>query len=279
MYDAVVAGRIPDAAPVAEIAGTLQAQIADFAMRARRKLRRLIGGAPPAKPVAGTGEKWNVAPALANRTCNICGTAQPGAADAPLERVCPKCSSTERQRSFPVLFETLLKSRLDKMHRDSLLLLSPGGSERKLLEPRFRNATVSSLYNTYSGNFVKADIQDFEPFADSSFDMVQACNVLEYVPEVDQAIGAIARVLRPGGMLSLHIVDGRLLPGSAPVSVRYRKYVKMSYYPEGMEVPSVKLGRETLISLLAKSGLDSEPFEIADPLTGTICTWWLCVKR
>jgi SAM-dependent methyltransferase len=37
------------------------------------------------------------------------------------------------------------------------------------------------------------------PLADASFDVVVACLVFEHIREVDQAIGEVARVLRPGG--------------------------------------------------------------------------------
>jgi SAM-dependent methyltransferase len=37
------------------------------------------------------------------------------------------------------------------------------------------------------------------PLADASFDAVVACLVFEHIREVDQAIGEVARVLRPGG--------------------------------------------------------------------------------
>jgi ubiquinone/menaquinone biosynthesis C-methylase UbiE len=41
------------------------------------------------------------------------------------------------------------------------------------------------------------------PFDDSSFDSVTAVNTLEYVPDVDAAIGEIHRVLTPGGRVVL----------------------------------------------------------------------------
>lgn len=40
------------------------------------------------------------------------------------------------------------------------------------------------------------------PFADASFDLVLSCGVLEYVP-LDDGLGEMARVLKPGGKLVL----------------------------------------------------------------------------
>ena len=45
---------------------------------------------------------------------------------------------------------------------------------------------------------VVGDVQEL-PFAASSFDVVVAQWVLHFVPEIDRALGEIARVLRPGG--------------------------------------------------------------------------------
>lgn len=43
------------------------------------------------------------------------------------------------------------------------------------------------------------------PFADSSFDCVIASEVLEHIPDDDQALREITRVLRPGGCLAVSV--------------------------------------------------------------------------
>lgn len=43
------------------------------------------------------------------------------------------------------------------------------------------------------------------PFADGSFDRIIAAEVLEHVPEDGQALGELARVLRPGGTLAVTV--------------------------------------------------------------------------
>ena len=53
------------------------------------------------------------------------------------------------------------------------------------------------------------------PFADASFDAVLACLVFEHIDAVDEAIGEIARVVRPGGRFSFFVNHPLLqTPGS-----------------------------------------------------------------
>jgi SAM-dependent methyltransferase len=51
---------------------------------------------------------------------------------------------------------------------------------------------------------VRADLLAL-PFPDASFDIVMASEVLEHIPADEQAMGEIARVLRPGGRLAVTV--------------------------------------------------------------------------
>jgi SAM-dependent methyltransferase len=208
--------------------------------------------------------------------CNLCGLAQP---ETDIKRVCPRCKSTERQRSFPAFYNAILQPIFEQGGMEDALLLSPGGIERKLVEPRFETVTISSLYNNnYRGHFVQADVRDLAPLDSESFDYVQACNVLEYIPEMDRALASILRVLRPGGMFCLHIINSRFLAGDAPISVAYETNPRAHYFPRGMAVPVVRLGLGTLKSMLTSTGFSFRSFDFPDPITKTVCTWWLCKK-
>ena len=56
---------------------------------------------------------------------------------------------------------------------------------------------------------------DALPFADASFDAVVACLVFEHIEAVDEAIGEVARVLRPGGRFAFFLNHPLLqTPGS-----------------------------------------------------------------
>ena len=67
-----------------------------------------------------------------------------------------------------------------------------------------------------------ADVQDL-PFADGSFDLVAALWMLYHVPDLDQGLAEVRRVLRPGGRFLAvtngdeHVADLRREAGAAPV--------------------------------------------------------------
>jgi SAM-dependent methyltransferase len=54
------------------------------------------------------------------------------------------------------------------------------------------------------GEVVKGDALDL-PYADGTFDCVVASEILEHVPEDDQAISELVRVLKPGGALAITV--------------------------------------------------------------------------
>jgi SAM-dependent methyltransferase len=150
--------------------------------------------------------------------------------------------------------------------------------ERTILFPHLRQHVVSSLYQTYTaiGPFVRADVRDLAPFADDSFDYVQACNVLDFVAELGQALHAIHRVLRPDGIFVFLIPEQSLLQGDEPISVSVHASVTGRYWPDPAGVPFVRLGRQTLRELLQQTGFAAEELRYVEQLSGLRCTWWLC---
>ena len=63
-----------------------------------------------------------------------------------------------------------------------------------------QSARMVELARTRGLDARVADVQDL-PFGDGEFDCVLAAWMLYHVPDVDRALGEIARVLRPGGRL------------------------------------------------------------------------------
>jgi SAM-dependent methyltransferase len=210
--------------------------------------------------------------------CNVCGfvpvTGHPW--------LCPRCGVTPRQRTFKQLFLERLRTEVfSGGPLENGLLLSPGKLERALLFPRLRRYVVSSLYQRYRGvgGVVRADVRDLAPFQDGSFDYVQACNVLDYVPEIEQALRAIRRVMRSNGVFVLLIPEANLLPDNEPVSVTIRRSVTGDYWPDPDRVPFVRVGRQTLSGILVQTGFDPEQVRVFDSLSELQCTWWLCRRR
>ncbi|HEX3654055.1 MAG TPA: methyltransferase domain-containing protein [Rhizomicrobium sp.] len=207
--------------------------------------------------------------------CNVCGYV----ATTGHPRLCPVCRASQRQRTFKRLFLERLRPEVFGNGRlNNGLLLSPSGVERALLVPSLRRYVISSLYQRYDGvgPFVRADARDLAPFADASFDYVQACNVLDYVPEIEQALGAIYRVMRPKGFFVFLLPKGNLLPGTEPISVSVHRSVTGNYWPDPAAVPMMRIGQQTLSALLQQTGFQAEQIELADSLCGATCIWWLC---
>jgi len=73
-----------------------------------------------------------------------------------------------------------------------------------------------------------ADVQAL-PFGDGEFDVVVAAWMLYHVPNLDQALAEIARVLRPGGRLVaatnsiFHLHELRQLVGSGPSTITFSR--------------------------------------------------------
>ena len=210
--------------------------------------------------------------------CNVCGFV----ARDEHPRMCPGCGTYQRQRSFKQLFlERLQAEVFGSGPLDDGLLLSPGKVERALLIPQLRRPIISSLYQKYSGidSLIRADMRDLAPFSDGSFDYVQACNVLDYVPEMGQALRAVHRALRSGGLFVFLIPEENLMDGTEPISVSIRRSVTGNYWPDPEQVPFVRVGRKTLRNMLAQAGFEPEEVRLREPLSRLQHTWWLCRRR
>ncbi|MDE6747342.1 MAG: class I SAM-dependent methyltransferase, partial [Oscillospiraceae bacterium] len=72
-----------------------------------------------------------------------------------------------------------------------------------------------SIHNNNNNNFdlIHGGIEVLSNYADNSFDFVICHNVLEYVPDKEIILRELARVLKPGGKLSIvkHNLMGRIL--------------------------------------------------------------------
>ncbi len=207
--------------------------------------------------------------------CNICGFTPAG--DRP--RICPRCNTNQRQRSFRQIFAAILER---EVFREGILghalFLSPGLVELSLLRSKFHRSVVSSLYQDFlaEASFVRADVRDLAPFADGQFDYVQACNVLDYVPEMQRAIAAVHRVLRRGGYFVFLVPETTLAEGDAALAVSVHASVTGNYWPDKTSVPLVSVGRATLADMLRETGFQPHEIRVIEPLSARPCTWWVC---
>ena len=104
------------------------------------------------------------------------------------------------------------------------------------------------------------------PFDDSSFDKVIASEVLEHVPNDEDAFAELARILRPGGRLAVTI------PSWLPEKICWK--LSSDYHAPAVEGGHVRIYREKEVrEKLARAGLEPSASHRAHALHSPY--WWI----
>ena len=113
---------------------------------------------------------------------------------------CPNCNSRSRHRGLIFLYREYLKNS----RRKKILHFAP----EPVLENEIRQYSQHQYYTTdyhmSDVDFPKENIQELS-FGDSSFDLVLSNHVLEHVPNDQQALAELSRVLILGGTMIITI--------------------------------------------------------------------------
>jgi hypothetical protein len=117
-----------------------------------------------------------------------------------LRAKCPKCGELERARMAMLVVNQIYDDK--KASETDVFHVSPENFLRKIFKEKYKSYISSDLYREDVDH--QFDIQSI-PYPDSSFDLVFASHVLEYVKNDRQAIQEIKRVLRPGGLAFLPV--------------------------------------------------------------------------
>jgi SAM-dependent methyltransferase len=141
--------------------------------------------------------------------CNVCGWEGSRFTDDCWHpgTICPNCGSQVRHRLLVAAFDGQASmAGLDEQalfHGKSMLHFAP---ERQLRD-RLRMATLQHVTADFDRGDcdLRLDISAMPEVADSSFDVLMACDVLEHVPDDHAAFREIHRVLRLGGMAILSV--------------------------------------------------------------------------
>jgi hypothetical protein len=220
--------------------------------------------------------------------CNICDPEMRKAAAAgrPVQfpvkdNRCARCTAAPRIRAMAYA--------LDKRGRDLCrkigleeggargLLAAPMLIERSLIAPFLKTATTCSLYGSYGNNHVNCDLRDLAPFDDASFDLFEACDVLDFIPDFGDAIASVSRVLAKRAAVFVYYTDGRFRERSLepPVVVRRKTEFHADYYPPGYEQSVVNVGREWFAREWARHGFTMEQVTWNDPYAKRPLVWWM----
>lgn len=113
---------------------------------------------------------------------------------------CPSCNSLERHRLQFLVMDRLLK----EMNGTSLRMLhfAPESFFKSFFSSHFDQYETADL--NFKGVDHKVDITKL-PFADATYDFVFASHVLEHIPDDEQAISQIRRILKPNGIAVLPV--------------------------------------------------------------------------
>ncbi|MFT4569490.1 MAG: SAM-dependent methyltransferase [Hyphomicrobiaceae bacterium] len=113
-----------------------------------------------------------------------------------------------------LLFRRLLGQRLDPANRASSRILDVGcgtgavatdfGRYGSVVATDFSPAALALARRRGVSEAVAADATAL-PFADNSFDLVTAFDILEHVADDRAMVAELARVLRPGGTVAIHV--------------------------------------------------------------------------
>ena len=135
----------------------------------------------------------------------------------------------------------------------------------KIAKSRIKDFTVTDT-NKSSCAFGVGDIQSL-PFKDNAYDAVICSEVLEHLESLDNAVSAIVRVLKPGGVLAVSV------PRFIPELICWKLSSEYSKTPGG----HVRIFRQkNLKQLILKESVSYTSFHWAHALHSPY--WWLkCV--
>ena len=137
--------------------------------------------------------------------CPVCGYRGPFRDYAPPTGLrkharCPNCQALERHRLQFVAVNAVLRERNPAQLK--MLHFAPEPCLREFFSQRFGHYESADLQR--QGVDFQVDLQHL-PFADATYDFVFASHVLEHIPNDEQAIAEIRRILKPQGIAILPV--------------------------------------------------------------------------
>lgn len=214
----------------------------------------------------------NAVPFLLPRTCPICGENTFETFNSSAPRRCSNCGSLERTRTIIKLFHENMQIDFSQ---SKILHVSPSKPERIFFKNINAKTTTVDIRPECKVDIV-ADICDMPEIASESFDIVFASSVLNHVYDDNKALKEIKRVLRPGGMAFLMVLDSNTLKTVIPDDPT-TWYGKENY--EKYNIGTFRYyGEVDFINLLQKYFPIARCYEKYDEITDSSCKWFFFKK-
>ncbi len=206
-------------------------------------------------------------------SCPICGGNVFETYNSETYRRCFGCGSLERTRTMVKLLDDNIPLDFSKI---KVLHISPIKSEYIF----FRNKgadTVTLDIRPERGTDIVADICNMPEVASDSFDMVLANCVLNHVYDDEKALSEIKRVLRPGGIALLWVLDSgtfKTVVDEDPTGW----YGKENY--DKYKIGTFRhYGEVDFTEQLCRYFPEVRCFEKYDAVTDSSCKWYCCRKK
>ena len=125
------------------------------------------------------------------------------------------------------------------------------------VEPSEQSIQTASNHAKASGLNIKYDKGFGEnlPYANSSFDSVFCCDVLEHVQDLPKVIGEISRVLKPGGIFFYDTLNRTFISKLVAIKI-WQEWKRWAFMPPSLHVWEMIIKPNELKELLQKSGLE-----------------------
>lgn len=127
------------------------------------------------------------------------------------------------------------------------------------IDPAAQAIDAARAHADLSGHDIQYDVGVGEslPYADEAFDYVVCVDVLEHVQHLDQVLGEVERVLRPGGLFLFDTINRNPIARLATITVAEDV---LGLLPKGTHDPAMFIKPSELRAALEQASLVPGPF-------------------
>jgi hypothetical protein len=195
---------------------------------------------------------------------------------------CPTCFSRARVRTLAAVFSQVVKKQAVT---GPAIMVSASQKECDIISTQFSPLTNVTLYGSerYPNSVGGIDITCMPSIQTSSYSLVYAMGVFDFVPNLAAAFSEVWRVLEPSGILLFMIQPWRLEDGDFPPKVLHsnalsgtNRYDRTSNGETG--IPHCIFSNGWIVKELEQVGFEVRVINQQDPFSGIKHKWYVCRK-